>query len=258
LIPSFLGIILLLCAVKTISRNFDWYDSERLFTTDVKVSRNSAKGNETAGEYLMIRATGIKDKAIHDSLLRVSIRYQQKAISIYPKQIIALINMAAAYNYLNQDYDTMLVIYKNILHYLPNEDHIYQIFNSLMNKYSDIDHKIRLYQSLLEVNRDRWDVNMNLGVLYQIGKGDPDSAIPYYLKSAQLKPSDFTTQNYLGTAYAQAKRWKDAEGAFRSAEKLNPDNPDLLKNLVVVYQNLGNTTMYDEYIQRYNNALKKK
>ena len=220
LIPSFLGVILLLCAIKTISRNFDWYDSDRLFTTDVRVSRNSAKGNETAGEYLMIRATGIKDKAVHDSLLRVSIRYQQKAVSIYPKQIVALINMAAAYNYLDQDYDSMLVIYKKILHYLPNEDHIYQIFNSLMSKYPDVDHKIRLYKSLLEVNHDRWDVNMILGELYHMGKGDPVSAIPYYLKGSELKPLDLNTQNHLATAYALAKRWKEAEITFKAVESL--------------------------------------
>lgn len=258
LIPSFLGIILLLCAVKTISRNSDWYDSERLFTTDVKVSRNSAKGNETAGEYLMIRATGIKDKAVRDSILRVSIRYQQKAVSIYPKQIIALINMAAAYNYLNQDYDTILIIYKKILYYLPNEEHIYQIFNALMNNYHDNDHKIRLYQSLLEVNRDRWDLNMNLGELYDVIKGDPISAIPYFRKAAELKPSDFITLDKFGIVLAEAKKWKEADSALHMAEKLNPDDPNLLQNLAVVNQRLGNNAMALYYFQRYSDAAKKK
>jgi len=242
-IAGMVFIILVLYAYKTISRNADWYDSYTLFTTDVRVSANSAKGNETAGEYIMQKAVTMKDKAVKDSLLRRSIAYQQKAISIYPKQIIALINLAAAYYEYNQDYDTILVVYKTILGYLPDNPQIYGFFNSIMGKYNNTDHKIRLYNSLLPVNPQRFDVNMNLGSLYLSGKNDALSALPFLEKAAGINPGDFDAQNLLGTAYGYLGKWNEARQHFELAEGIKPGNVQLNRNLAIVYQNLGEKEM---------------
>ena len=239
LVTGLVTIILTLYAWKTISRNADWYDSYTLFTTDVQVSGNSAKGNEVAGEYIMQKAMQIQDKATKDSLLQRSIVYQQKAISIYPKQIIALINLAAAYYEYNKDYDTILVVYKTILRYLPDNAQIYTFFNSIMGKYDNIDHKIRLYEDLLQINQQRWDVNINLGSLYLGGKHDAAKALPYLEKAASVKPDDFDAQNFLGSAYGYLKRWEEARLHFERANRIKPGDKELNKNLAIVYQNLG-------------------
>ena len=239
MIAGFMAITLSLYAYKTISRNADWYDSYTLFTTDVKVSANSAKGNETAGEYIMQKANQIQDKATKDSLLRRSIVYQQKAIRIYPKQIIALINLAAVYYEYNKDYDTILVVYKTILGYLPNNPQIYTFLNSIMGKYDNIDHKIRLYEDLLQLNKERWDVNINLGSLYLGGKQDANRALPYLVKAVSLKPDDFDSQKQLGTAYGYLRQWNDASIHFERAESIKPGDKELNKNLSIVYQNMG-------------------
>ena len=63
IITGLMTMTLTLYAYKTISRNTDWYDSYTLFTTDVKVSGNSAKGNEVAGEYIMQKATHLRTSA---------------------------------------------------------------------------------------------------------------------------------------------------------------------------------------------------
>ncbi len=257
MIPGLMTLILTLYAYKTISRNADWYDSYTLFTTDVHVSANSAKGNEVAGEYIMLKANQIQDKATKDSLLRRSISYQQKAISIYPKQIIALINLAAAYYEYNKDYDTILVVYKTILTHLPDNEQIYAFFNTLMNKYDNVDHKIRLYENLLEVNPQRWDVNINLGALYLGGKQDAVHALPYLEKAVSLKPDDFAVQNYLGSAYGVLRDWDKARIHFERAESIQPGDPELNKNLAIVYQNLGNQEKAREALMRANKQQKK-
>ena len=239
LIAAPMIVVLLLYAYKTIGRNADWYDSYTLFTTDVKVSANSAKGNEVAGEYIMQKAGTIKDKAVKDSMLRLSIAYQRKAVSIYPKQIIALINLAAAHYEYDKNYDTILIVYKRILGYLPDNPQIYTFFNSLMGKYDNTDHKIRLYTDLLQVNPGRFDVNLNLGSLYLSGKNDALHALPYLEKAAMLNPGDFDAQNLLGTAFGYLGKWNDAGHHFELAETIKPGDPQLEGNLAVVYQNLG-------------------
>jgi tetratricopeptide (TPR) repeat protein len=205
----------------------------------VKVSQNSAKGNEVAGEYIMQKALLVKNKATRDSLLRGSIAYQQKAIQIYPKQIIALFNLAAAYYEYNKDYDTILVVYKTILNYLPGNERIYSFFNSIMGKYGNVDHKIRLYQDLLQVNPQRFDVNLNLGFLYFSGKLDAVKALPLFEKAVKLNPADFNGQEYLGTAYGYLRRWNEARKHLELADSIKPGDPEVNKNLSIVYQNLG-------------------
>jgi hypothetical protein len=232
-------VILLLYGYRTVTRNADWYDSYTLFTTDVKVSANSAKGNETAGEYIMQKAVQCKNKAERDSLLRRSIAYQQKAVSIYPKQIIALINLAAAYYEYNRNYDSVLAVYKTILGYTPGNQQIYQFFNSIMGKYDNVDHKIRLYTDLLQVDPERFDVNINLGSLYLSGKGDAMAALPYLEKAVNLNPGDYDAQNLLGTAYGYLRKWPEAARHMELALSIRPGDAQLNSNLAIVYQNLG-------------------
>jgi len=257
LVFGLMFITLTLYAYKTINRNADWYDSYTLFTTDVKVSANSAKGNETAGEYIMNKASQIQDTVTRKLMLKQSIDYQRKAISIYPKQIIALINLAAAHYQYNKNYDTVLIVYKTILKYLPNDQQIYTFFNSVMGQYNNVDHKIRLYKDLNEVNTERWDVNINLGILYLGGKQDANTALPYLLKAARLKPGDYDAIKYLGTAYAYLSRWKEAMVQLELAESIKPGDAELNGNLAIVYQNLGENEKAQQAKARANVGAKK-
>ena len=250
-------VVLSLYAIKTISRNRDWQDSYTLFTTDVHVSSNSAKGNALAGEYLIQKAGQVKDPAARDSLLRQSIKYQQKAIHIYPKQIVALFNLAAAYYEYNKNYDTILTIYSTILQYLPDNPRVYQNFLSLMNQYQDTLHKIELFKRLNNINPGRYDVNNTLGILYLSEMKDPVSAVPYLETAAKLNPNDFDIQNNLGIAYGLSKNWTGARDAFETAERMHPDNISLLKNMAAVYQNLGLPDKTREYLAKVNRLEKK-
>jgi tetratricopeptide (TPR) repeat protein len=250
LILLFSLVILTLYAVKTISRNSDWYDSYTLFTTDVKVSVNSAKGNALAGEYLIKKALTSNDANTRDSLLRQSIKYQQRAIQVYPKQIIALFNLASAYYQYNKNYDTILTIYSTILNYLPDNPKVYQNFLMIMNPYKDSEHKIELLKRLNNINPRRFDVNTTLGILYLDSKKDPVSAIPFLQAAADANPSDFATWNNLGLAFSMSKDWNKAKIAFEAAEQINPNDIKLMKNLAAVCQNAGLPDKVKIYLER--------
>jgi len=260
LVAGIVVILISLYAVKTISRNRDWYDSYTLFTTDVKVSKNSAKGNECAGEYILNKASETKDKVKRDELMRQSIKYQQNAIRIYPKQIVALLNLAAAYYQYNQDYDTILTVYKTILNYVPGDEQVYGFINAILDRYPNAEHKIRLYTGLYRMDPNRFDVNLNLGLLYLStkNKNDIPKAIPFLEAAAKMNAASFIAQINLGMAYGLAQRWEDALKAFDAAEQIDPNHPDLLNNLAVVHQNLGHQEKAKQYIAHYKQVVQKK
>jgi protein O-mannosyl-transferase len=250
-------LLLILAAVKTISRNRDWYDSYTLFTTDVKVSTNSAKGNAVAGEYLMVRAEAEKEPALRDSLFRESIRYQEKAIRIYPKQMVALINLAATWYEYNRNYDSVVATYKKILEFLPDSPDAWKALHYMLSKCEDPDRRIRLYKELLPLNPDRFDVNFNLGVIYHQQKNDPVSAEPYLRKAVKADPSYYDASFLLGIGYAIRGRWASADTFLEQAYRLRGDNPDLLKNLAAINQNLGRKDKMKEYLELAEKATKK-
>jgi len=104
------------------------------------------------------------------------------------------------------------------------------------------------------MSTERYDVNMNLGLLYLAGKKDASDAIPYLETALRVKPGDFDGQKYLGTAYAMRQRWVEARTLLESAYTINSNDRDLLQNLAVVYQNLGNSAKSREYFARLKKA----
>ncbi|NTW32514.1 MAG: DUF1736 domain-containing protein, partial [Bacteroidetes bacterium] len=80
-----LGTILLLYSIKTISRNPVWYDDYTLFTTDVKVSSNSAKCNVSAGGLTLETSKNETNPDKKKKMIYVAIDYLNKGIKIHPK-----------------------------------------------------------------------------------------------------------------------------------------------------------------------------
>ena len=55
-----------------------------LFTTDVEVSKNSAKLRNSAGGDLMAKAATIKDESVKRGMILESVGHLQEAIKIHP------------------------------------------------------------------------------------------------------------------------------------------------------------------------------
>ena len=73
--------------------------------------------------------------------------------------------------------------------------------------------------------------HLNLGVTYE-QQGDFDNAIKQYKLAAKNLPR---ANLYLGNAHFQKKEWKEAEGFYREAIELEPDNADAHNNLAWLY-----------------------
>ncbi|MCX6256719.1 MAG: tetratricopeptide repeat protein [Bacteroidia bacterium] len=239
--------------IKTVTRNLDWENSFKLFTTDVKVSENSAKGNSLAGEYLIYAAKEEKDPALKEKDLKEAIVYLEKAIQIYPKHVLALFNLAAAHFQLNKDYPAIVKVYRRLLDINPDGDIIFQNLFTVMNTVTDVDYKLSVFMDFYKVNPRRFDLTMQIGMALN-QKHDYYAAIQYLEKAIAINDRNYDAFNNLGYAYAQLNRHDIALGAFQKAENLKPNEPQILRNLAITWQNLGDMKKSNEYLEKEKQA----
>jgi protein O-mannosyl-transferase len=243
-------ITLLLFSFKTIDRNKAWESSLILFTTDVKTSQNSAKSNALAGEFLLIAAKELEKGELQTSYNADAIKYLSRAIEVYPKHGNALFNLAAAHYEYNRNYEAMLEVYKKVLKISPYEPRVFQNMNSIMNEVKDPDFKINAYNQLASLSPENAEIELRLGRIYLLEKKDALTSIPYLERSVELNPRVVEAQNSVGVAYYQSGRINDALNAFLSAEQLNPSDKQVVTNVMLLYQQLGNNTKVAEYSKK--------
>jgi tetratricopeptide (TPR) repeat protein len=254
---SILVIYLFFFYIRTTHRNLDWESSFKLFTTDVKVSGNSAKGNSLAGEYLIYAAKEAKDKALKEQYLKEALVYLNKAVEIYPRHVLALFNIAAAHYELDKNYDEIVKAYRRLLDINPNGDIIFQNLFQVFGTLDDTDYKLKVLYDFYSVNPDRFDLTFQIGALLN-KKGEYAKASGYLEKAVTMKNNDDKAWNNLGFSYARMNRFDKALPAFQSAEKIKPDDAQIIRNIAVTWQNLGNTKMANEYFNKEKQLTAKK
>jgi TPR repeat protein len=115
-------VVIILCfyAGKTMSRNLAWKNDYVLYTTDVKVSSNSARCNRYAGEYIIGKAKLLKDEDTkRNKLYQQAIAYLEKSAKLYPggKHTDVLFVLGDAYYNYDFDIPNSLKSYAKCLHY---------------------------------------------------------------------------------------------------------------------------------------------
>ncbi len=82
------------------------------------------------------------------------------------------------------------------------------------------------------------DVSAKIAGIYE--KKDPEKAIIYYRKALELKgdmldKSDIKTFNSLGITLRRQGRWKEAIQEYKKAQKISPDDENLMYNIALAY-----------------------
>jgi tetratricopeptide (TPR) repeat protein len=78
------------------------------------------------------------------------------------------------------------------------------------------------YRAMLEENPEAWIAYGNLAWLL-VEKGQPDAAIPLFLKGLAINPQHFEALRDLGIAYERQGRLKDALPYYERALRVDPD-----------------------------------
>ncbi len=248
--PLLLILILSLYSFKTIDRNRAWKNDFTLFTTDVKTSSNSAKSNCSAGGKLIEKAQKTTDKEKRNEYLKLSIKYLQKSIDIYPKYNDALLLLGNAYFEYNKDYDKIIYYYKRILNRNPNYENVYSNISLIFNNLDSVDYKIKVYEELYKINSNRYDINYTLGLLYGRYKKNYLKAIPYFQQAIKKKPNNVQSYKDLGVIYGLLHEFKKSAEILQTASKLDKNDLQVLYNLGITYRALGDTEKANKYFEQ--------
>jgi len=212
--------LILVYSVLTILRNPAWSDNENLFTTDAKVSINSAKIHNGIAGVLMEKLTGLKDTAAIRNILQKSRVELEKALAIHPAYMEAHLQMGNVLFH-EKNYELAIERYNLILKNIPEDE---DAFNNLQ-------------LALRERGR-------------QLGEaGAFSKAKDYIQKALGMKPSDAESVLLMGIAEGSSGNGQAAIDWFLKAIELNPKNPQAFLNLGIAYQNAGQQQRADSLFQ---------
>jgi tetratricopeptide (TPR) repeat protein len=284
--------ILALYGVKTVTRSFVWKDNLTLFTTDAKISKNSAKVNTAAGETLIKIAEKTNDISEKQKLLGEALIYLDRAKTIYPEYFSAYELSSIAYfnlkNYkkslenlllctkINPD---NLITYNNISIIGINayNDSVFDVardaFRYLINKFPDstrylynlavvyrdmneLDSALFILNQSLKIDNCAFKANLLLGEIYNKLKDFRTSE--YYFKQAiKCDSTDAIALENLGVIYFNVYHQpKQAIYYFKEAYKYNQNNLNILNNLSIIFQYIGLRDSSEYYLQKANQIKK--
>lgn len=280
------GIIFLAYSVKTIARNPAWTDDYTLFTTDVKVSSNSAKCNVSAGGQTLEKAEKEKDQVVKEKMINNAIAFLQKGLKIHPnytagwllmgKAMIDLENYAKSREYLEtalkispgqkealnnwlycaqmsnkkKDYDEAIISYKKLITYnSQNNDLQIQLAGVYENK-KQYDTVINMMNALLAMDTNNAAAYSKLGQLYGKVFNQIDKSLEFLLKAYSISSIDASNLENIGIAYGIKGNYEKSIEFFTKALEAKPDNAQIYMNMSRTYMNIGNKAKAQECLEK--------
>jgi protein O-mannosyl-transferase len=245
-----LPIVFILYGYKTIDRNKAWYNDYTLFTTDVKTSVNSAKSNCSAGGILLESTDTITDVVKKANVLEQSKKYLLKAVSIHPTYVDALLLLGNVYFKMGNAYDSAMYYYTAILKIYPENNLAVRNMLAVGGIISEPDQKIHVYEAVLNYDKNNFEANYHLGVLYGKVKNNIEKAIGYLEKAVQLNPESKDACVDLGVAYGIMKNYARSAEVLEKAVVIDSNDRNIYINLGISYQNTGNLEKAKECFEK--------
>jgi len=200
----FLGLIIILSAGKTISRNSDWKNDQTLFIKDVQTCPNSVRTNIAAGSAFIINAQKETDSLKRVELLNQSILYLKKALVISPKAVDPILNLGVAYFNLGN-------------------------YEMAANMWKIAKEKGRIAEV------QQYEKSLSMMLMHKgLGWGDKKEfgkSIVYFYKAIETDPSNYEAWYNLGGAYYTISRFDSAAIAWERTLQLKPDYENAMKGL---------------------------
>lgn len=226
---AFFALLILAYSYKTITRNMVWENDFKLFTTDVKTSKNSAKVLNAAGGALVTESTKPENATQKNEMLNQAIPYLTKALEIHPNYKNAALLLGNAYFYLD-NFEAAIKSYEQTLAIAPEYQ---EATKNLAIAYRDggrhageVERNLNkakqyLNRSIQLVNTDP-DTYRLLGVTHGMA-GEHPEAIKYFTKVTELLPNNASAYVNLGKAYTYYGDEVTAQQMFQKAKQLDPN-----------------------------------
>lgn len=287
------GVILLAYSVKTVSRNPVWYDDYTLFTTDVKISGNSAKCNISAGGQTLELAEKETDQVQKKKMINDALKFLNKGIAIHPKYtagwvllgraMLDLENYSKAREYYkvalkysptqsealnnwlycaqisarNKDYKEAAISYRELITYQKKNEDLYVQLANVYETDGKTDSAIAVLDTVLKKNPQNASALSKMGEIYGKILNNIDKSLEYLLKAYAIKPTDASLLENLGIAYGIKKDFDKSIAFFEKAIEADPDKASIYTNLSGTYNIMGNKVKAAECLQKAAELQKK-
>ena len=224
-------LIMLACFVKTYSRNLVWKDNYTLFTTDVKTSSNSIKGNLTAGNVLYSKAFSCEDSVINKMYYRQALIYAKKAVSLYPDYADGNFLLANTLLELGQN-DSAVFYYERVIELMPDKEKlVIENIDNLLTKNGEISSKFIVYSAMLKISPDNFLLNYYLGYLNFLNRKDYNQSILYFTKAISIAPGDYNANKYFGYTYYLLNDFSKSKYFLTNANAINSSDIEVQNKL---------------------------
>jgi len=111
---------------------------------------------------------------------------------------------------------------------------------------------VRVLRQQLEAENDDDQMHrLRVAGLQASMAGDLETALENFDQALLIDPGDADLHNDRGAVLARMERYEEAEGAFRKAEELAPQDPVVQENLARLYHRNGQTGLRDAALARW-------
>ena len=250
-VPQYLLIVILAgFSIKTIARNPNWKNDFTLFQHDVKISKNSAKSNVTAGGSLIDAADVVREPQQQKRMYQEAIGYLDKALEIHPDYVDALLLRGNAQYKLFQDEKGTLDYYFKILDIAPDNVNVPRNIQVILSGSKDYKLQAATYERYLQYKPDNYEMLILLGQVYGRNLGDMNKALDAFNRASVINPNDVRAFKNMGTVYGIQERYAEAIEVLLKAEKIAPRDKEVITNLAITYQRMGNEERAQYYQSR--------
>ncbi len=166
------------------------------------------------------------------------------------------------YKTLGDTTKALIAIEKGRRIYPENKKLLYEQANIYNNK-KDYEALRKLLETLIKVSPDDYDINFLAAVCYD-HLNQQDQAEKYYKKAIQLNQSSYDPIFNLGILYMKkelaspdpsVQKYNTAINLLEKANQLNPNDPDFLRTLKLIYDKTGNTEQSNKISTQLNQII---
>ncbi len=225
-------------SAKTITRNNNWKDDFTLFTHDVKISQNSAKGNCVAGGKYYEKGRDVKEKSKRNRYLQKAHRYLQKSLQIHPTYNDAHLLMGNTKFGMGKPLDSCMVHYYSVLSRAPRHTNAWKNALAVLQS-GEPEKRLAWYKKLYKIDPKRYEINYQIGNISGRYMNDIDGAEKFLKRALEIKPNSVKALKDLAVVYGLTKRYEQSIKYLRKVVELNPKDDGAWYNLGLSLNAIG-------------------